>query len=293
MINKIIKVSKIFWENFIQNNKLPEFISGYDVYDYNEFRLDIKKEKFILEILSKLSKGNFILLKKTFSTEDVEFILENMFDLQKSKENFYKMDQKIPNFWRSINQNNNKMYRVPSIKDSAYYFKWNKSSNKLYDLINESWKLVLAIGGKDYKIYENNNVTDLVIPRIQIVKYPSLNGYCEEHVDGIGNQPIVYSGYLSDYKNRYLKGGAWFRKKNLNKLYLEKLFEAGDVGIFIGSLRHGVDPVKLNQSFKTEGNSINIIKNEKLNSRFWLGPNLVNSDLIDPKLKQTWGAIEN
>ena len=68
---------------------------------------------------------------------------------------------------------------------------------------------------------------------------------------------------MSKKKLDFEEGGTYFVSEN-KKLHVEDNIDIGDVGIFYGTMKHGVDSVTISK------NNINF-DNKNLNGRWWIG----------------------
>ena len=161
-----------------------------------------------------------------------------------NQSSFYKMKENCPNFWRSIDDNVSYKYAFKAVKKHLFLDGIKKSTN--LENFNKIWSYLKFLGGKDFKSFVNNTPKDLVVDRIQIVRYPEKTGYCELHSHPPNNQRLIISIYMSEILKDYQSGGTYFIKSN-KKLKVENKIKKGDVGIFYSTLKHGVDSVKLNK----------------------------------------------
>jgi len=89
-----------------------------------------------------------------------------------------------------------------------------------------------------------------------------MTGRTEPHVHDPVNQRLIISLYMSRIGSDFSSGGTYFFKKN-KKINAEKHLDIGDVGIFYATLKHGVDPVRIEKNIQ--------IKNKFTKGRWWCG----------------------
>ena len=126
------------------------------------------------------------------------------------------------------------------------------------------------------KQYQSHFLDDNLIERIQIARYPP-TGWIEPHADPLPIIRLIISGYLSKRGVDYDEGGFYMIDKKNGKLDLENHIDAGDIGFFCASLRHGLE--KIDPNIEPDIN--------KTDGRWWWGLNMHNSDVIKPELRAT------
>lgn len=194
-------------------------------------------------IVNDLAKGSFLIIKRCFSKNEINFLKKTGQNLMASKESsFYKMDRKIPNFWRDITSEHSHKYGVPVVKKSMYFFHWN-GEDKLFELINKRWDIIKILGGRESSFGKSTFPEDGFIDRIQLVEYPCGTGYLAPHQDPDHNQKCFISGYMSKIGVDFKTGGFWALNKNNKKVNLEDQLEVGDMGIGSAKIVHGVDQI--------------------------------------------------
>ena len=124
----------------------------------------------------------------------------------------------------------------------------------------------------------------MVIERLQIARYPP-TGFIETHVDANTLLRLVISGYLTTKGIHYENGGFYLVDENDKKFDIEDQIQAGDIGLFYASVRHGLDMI--------DPDGIADIK--KKDGRWWFGLNVHNSDEMESSKRQTTSPykIEN
>ena len=179
------------------------------------------------------------------------------------------MSNKCPNFWRRQDEKIAKKYSVSAIRDSYYFFRWNKKDSDIWKIFNSTWANIKLLGGLEKNSFVKNLPKDGVVDRVQIVKYPENTGYIEPHYHDPKNQRLIISVYMSKKGIDYMGGGTCFfkGKKIIN---VENKIDVGDVGIFYATLKHAVHPIK----------EVNKKIENKLRGRWWCGLYSPESDLV-------------
>ena len=239
------QINKI-WESAESKSKLPEKFTDILEVEYSHLYKVFyeNREAEFREIVFRLVGGSILLVRNAFSREEVAFLKQTMFDLQKKTESrFFKINGLIPDFWRDITAEHSHKYGVSFVRKSAYFFPWNNKKD-LFDLIYERWRIFKVLGGKDALFAENRTPADGVIDRLQIAQYPSESGYLAAHQDPIHNQRLFISGYMSKYGKDFSDGGFWATNSNNQKVLLEKQLNVGDMGAGYARIVHGVHKIK-------------------------------------------------
>lgn len=214
-----------------------------DIFNKNDFNSFEK-------IVEDLSNGSLLIIQKCFTKKEIEFLKEVGNNLMNSQESsFYKMDRKIPNFWRDITSEHSHKYGVPVVKKSMYFFHWN-GEEKLFKLINKRWDIIKILGGRESSFGKSTYPEEGFIDRIQLVEYPCGTGYLAPHQDPDHNQRCFISGYMSKIGVDFKSGGFWALNQNNEKVNLEKRIEVGDMGIGSAKIVHGVDQIDTDISSK-------------------------------------------
>ena len=133
-----------------------------------------------------------------------------------------------------------------------------------------------VFSGLSFDEFKENTPKDLVVERLQIARYPP-TGFIEPHIDANTLLRLVISGYLTTRGIEYKKGGFYLIDKNNDKHDIEDQVEAGDIGLFYASIKHGLDVI--------DPDKVPDIK--KKNGRWWFGLNVHNSDEMPEKHRKT------
>lgn len=262
-----------FWKKLRLKKKDPKFLKSVIEIEYKDFKKIFSSKVLIKNIILKLFDGNFILIKKVYQDSQIENIIKRVIKFEKkNKSKFYKLEKKVPNFYRKITKRITKKYSVATDRTSYYFFRWNKSSHFYYQTFDPLWNLIKLLNGLKKNKYKNNTPADKDhVDRIQIVKYPNKTGYIKKHYHPTVENFILISVYLSKKGEDYYSGGTYFLNRKNKKIFVEDSVDKGDVGIFFGSLWHGVD------KFIVDKNNSDV----RRRGRWWVGLYSPESDLKD------------
>jgi hypothetical protein len=257
---------KIFWET-IENKPRPKNLRNVVSLNTKLFIKNIKKNnlEYIMDLILKLYSGDVLILKKAVNKKYINELKKKLVAFStKNPSNFYKMTEGCPNFWRRQDENIAKKYSFKAVRDSFYFFRWNNERFNIWKTFNDFWGCIKMLGGLNYNSYVNNTPKDLVIDRVQVVRYPENTGHTESHFHDPINQRIIISVYMSKKNKDYNNGGTYFFKNNKKK-NIENNLDIGDIGLFYSTLHHGVDKVSINKKIKSN------YKNKNLFGRWWCG----------------------
>jgi hypothetical protein len=246
----------------IRKNK-PRNLRRIVAITYGNFIKILKDNNKIKKIINNLYSGDFYIIKNVIRKNEIERLKKDLIDYSKKKpSSFFKILENCPNFWRRQDEDIAKKYSFVAVRDSFYFFRWNKEKLGIFKLFNPIWRYIKYLSGLNFDEYEKNTPKDVVVDRVQIVKYPEDSGYTVPHVHDPINQRLIISIYFSQKGLDYSSGGTYFYKNN-KKINLENKIDVGDAGIFYATLKHGVDPVKIKSSIK--------VKDYDYRGRWWCG----------------------
>jgi hypothetical protein len=271
MLKKNVKL-ELYWKN-IESRKKPIFLRKIRLIKKSYLYKIIKSgaNNSLMKIVSNLYKGDFYIIKKVIKKKDIDYLKIKLVKYSKiNKSTFYKMYEGCPNFWRRQDESIARKYSFKAVRDSFYFFRWNKENFGIWRIFNKIWRHLKYLEGLDPYKYEKNTPKDLTIDRIMVVKYPENTGLAEPHVHSTINQKFGISVYFSKLGKDYSSGGTYFFIKKGKKFNVEKKIDIGDTGIFYNSVIHGVDPVKIDRNLK------NVKKD--LRGRWWCGLYSPDSD---------------
>ena len=267
------------WENLEQNKTIPSIYKKVVFVEYKEFVEKIIKQdpKFVKETVGSLYSGNMFIIKNALDNKTVNYIIDEVHKFTKSKPSkFHRMLEGVPNFHRWIEKDLINSYSIKYTKHSIHMFAWNEDIADVRKIIMEVCRPIKLLSGLSMFEFEKNTPKDLIVERLQIARYPP-TGFIEPHVDANTLMRLVISGYLSTRSIDYKKGGFYFVDNNDEKQDIENQIEAGDIGLFYPSIRHGlemIDPDKEPDINKKDG-------------RWWFGLNVHNSDEMKSSERHT------
>ena len=244
------KTFKAAWQKLENSKELPSRIRNLIKIDFKEFEEKVLKEEssFVEEITNSIYNGDCYIIKNAFSKKFMNDLRDNTFAYFKNKPStFHKMLQNCPDFHRKIDKEIGKKYSFKVCKHAFYFFPWNNDELKIFKSINEKWRLIKKLMGLKFDEFEKNTPKDGVVDRIQVVQYPSRDGFLETHTDPYKFQKFFISGYMSKKGKDYEGGGFYFLDKNDKNLNIEDSIDIGDLGIGYATVAHGVDPVNVDK----------------------------------------------
>lgn len=257
---------KIFWET-VENKPRPKYLRHVVNINSKEFINNLKKNniEYIFDLILKLYSGDFLILKNAVDKKYLNQLKKRLVNFSlKNPSNFFKMTEGCPNFWRRQDENIAKKYSFKAVRDSFYFFRWNKEKFNIWKTFNDIWGYIKILGGLRFNSYVKNTPKDTVVDRIQVVRYPGNTGYTVPHFHDPINQRIIISVYMSKKNKDYNNGGTYFFKNNKKK-NIESSLDIGDIGLFYSTLHHGVDKVSISKKIKLN------YKNKNLFGRWWCG----------------------
>ena len=269
------------WKKIELTGEKPSNYNNLIQIDYDEFILKIIEQdpNYIRSFVESVYSGDLYLLKNSINNDEIEYIKNEFGKFTKNNEStFYQMLENTPNFHRWIDKSAaSNSYALKHIKHSYFLFPWNKDETGVREIIMSPHRPLKFAAGLSPSEYEKNTPKDKIVERVQIVRYVP-KGFVEPHVDPVPICRFVFSAYLSKRGDSdYQEGGFYMVDKKNGKLDIEKSIDAGDIGFFYASLRHGVEVIDP----KKEAN-----RSER-GGRWWIGYNIHNSDFIESKKRHT------
>ncbi len=256
-----------YWKKIENSKNYPNYFRDISNIDSQEFLNIFDKKNFneMYKLIDNLYEGNFILIKNCFNQYFIDNLKLQLTEYSKNtKSSFHKMKEGCPNFHRIQDESTLNKYSINAIRHSFYFFRWNDDDFSLFSKFDPYWSSIKFLGGLDFDTFKNNTPKDKIVDRIQIVRYPNKTGFIEPHQHHPINQRLIISIYMSEQNQDFTNGGTYFVDKNENKINCENKINAGDVGIFYATMKHGVDSV-------TVDNSCNNYNDQDLSGRWWIG----------------------
>ena len=167
------------------------------------------------------------------------------------------MLDECPNFHVSNKKNN-----IAPVKDnydetahSHYFFRWNKDEINIFQKFDKIWDLIKIFSGLEKDSYKLNKPKDLILDRIQIIRYPLNEGYITTHCDASAWQKLNIGICFNEQGKEFNEGGLYLLDKNDKKINIEGKLEIGDCFCWIPTIFHGVDIPKLTNHNNKNWNS--------------------------------------
>jgi len=267
------------WKRLENKQNFPSVYRKLVFVDYEEFASKIIEQdsKFVKETVNNLYSGDMYILKNSIKKKKVKHIIDEIHKFtQSSPSSFHKMLEGIPNFHRWIGKDLINAYTIKYTKHSTHIFPWNEDISDVRKIIMEVCRPLKFLAGLSFDEFKENTPKDLIVERLQIARYPP-TGFIEPHIDANTLLRLVISGYLTTRGVDYEKGGFYLVDKNDGKLDIENQVEAGDIGLFYASIRHGLDEIDPKKTPDIK----------KKNGRWWFGLNVHNSDEMSETDRKT------
>ena len=253
MINLQTKILRK-WEELEKNNKLPSEINKVNEIEYKEFLQLFENSNFkkIEQLMEEFYLGSIFVVKNSFSKKFIEKVksyLINNFDNTDST--FHKTKENCPNFHRVIGDKESSKYVLKSNRHDYYFFPWNRDKEKLdlFDYFYPKWRLIKLLSGLKRDEFEKNTPKDGTIDRLLFRIYPNNTGHLEAHTDP-PTLRIVSGIQMSKKGKDFDDGGLYFFKDN-KPFDVEFFFDVGDISLFYGTLKHGVQKISSNRNSNT------------------------------------------
>jgi len=242
---------KEYWDLLERTSSIPTKVNKVLILDFSEIKKKILEgdQEYLKKIMESLFKGDFYILKNSFSKEFMVSLRRRSFELYKSKPSeFHKMLEEAPDFHRIIDIEVGKKYAIKMCKHSFYYYPWNKDPLKIFEPIYKRWRIIKKLMGLNFREYEKNTPKNGVVDRIQVVQYPSKIGYLEPHTDPHKNQRLFFSGYMSKQGEDFDGLGFYLIDRENKIVEVEHKIDVGDVGIGYSTIYHGVAPINIDKT---------------------------------------------
>ncbi len=272
------------WSKQEKEKNIPSACRKLVFVDYKEFASKIVKQdpKFVNDVVTNLYSGDMYILKNSIDKSRAKYIIDEIHKFtQSSPSSFYKMLEGIPNFHRWIGKDLVNAYSIKYTKHSTHIFPWNDDISDVRKIIMEVCRPLKFLAGLSFDEFKENTPKDLIIERLQIARYPP-TGFIEPHIDANTLLRLVISGYLTTRGVEYKKGGFYLIDNNNDKHDIEDQVEAGDIGLFYASIKHGLDVIDSDKDPDIK----------KKNGRWWFGLNVHNSDEMPEKNRKTTSPVE-
>lgn len=237
---------KAKWEFLEKNAKSSLVMRNTVVMEFSEFRDKVysNDQKNVDQLAESLFNGDVYVLKRAFPPEFLLNLKKKAHEIgEKKSESYHPMIDGVPDQHRIIDHEVSKNYTYTANRHSYFFFKWNGDPLKMFDEVNERWRVFKYLGGFPKDMYENNLPHDGVIDRIQLAHYPAGGGGLEPHQDPILNQKVIIGGIISKRGIDYKTGGIFFMNSKKERVEVEEHLDIGDMFCAYPTVVHGVNPV--------------------------------------------------
>jgi hypothetical protein len=234
------------WIKNLRKQNFPSYCNDVIYINYNEFvSLISKPDKELWDLIKRMSTGTVLIAKNALNKIEVQTIKKRTMNFfQNTPSTFFRVQEGVENFHRKIDQETGKKYGATTARHSAYTFPWNNDDTGCRKEIMKVWSNVKKFSGLNAQSYETNTPINGVVDRIQVALYPRKEGFLNCHVDPFHNQLTFISLYLSKRGDgSYSEGGFFSLNKYGNKVDLEKNIDEGDLGLGVGTIKHGVSQI--------------------------------------------------
>ena len=238
------------WQKLLKEDYFPSYLNDLQSFEFLDFEKIIndnneKSEKLLNEVFN----GDSLIIKNVFNRDEIKELKDAIFNIEISqKEQNYRMIEECPNFHVSNKKNN-----IAPVKDnydetahSHYFFRWNKDEINIFKKFDKIWDLIKVFSGLEKNSYKLHKPVDLIVDRIQIIRYPLNEGYITTHCDASAWQKLNIGICFNEKGKEFDEGGLYLLDKDENKINIEEKLEIGDCFCWIPTIFHGVDIPKLN-----------------------------------------------
>jgi hypothetical protein len=247
------------WQKLLKKNYFPSYLNAVESLHFNDFKkIILNKDDKSEKLLNNVFKGNSLIIKNVFNKQEIIDLKDSIFNIESNQQeqNFRMLDE-CPNFHLS-----NKKNSIAPIKDnydetahSHYFFRWNKDEINIFLKFDKIWDLIKIFSGLEKDSYKLNKPKNLIVDRIQIIRYPLNEGYITTHCDASAWQKLNIGVCFNEKGKEFNEGGLYLLDKNENKINIEDKLEIGDCFCWIPTIFHGVDIPKLNNDKNKNWNS--------------------------------------
>ena len=250
---------KNHWQKLLEKDYFPSYLNNVQSFGFNDFQKTIldqddKSEK----LLNQVFNGDSLIIKNVFNKQEIIDLKDSIFDIENNqKEENFRMLDECPNFHVSNKKNN-----IAPIKDnydetahSHYFFRWNKDEINIFQKFDKIWDLIKIFSGLEKDSYKQNKPKDLILDRIQIIRYPLNEGYITTHCDASAWQKLNIGICFNEQGKEFNEGGLYLLNRDEKKVNIEDKLQIGDCFCWIPTIFHGVEIPKLSNHNNKNWNS--------------------------------------
>ncbi len=237
------------WQKLLEKDYFPSYLNSVQSFEFKDFKKIVLDENDkSKKLLNDVFTGDSLIIKNVFNKKEIIDLKDSIFDIENNQEekNFRMLDE-CPNFHVSNKKNN-----IAPVKDnydetahSHYFFRWNKDEINIFQKFDKIWDLIKIFSGLEKDSYKFNKPKDLILDRIQIIRYPLNEGYITTHCDASAWQKLNIGICFNEQGKEFNEGGLYLLDKNDKKINIEGKLEIGDCFCWIPTIFHGVEIPKL------------------------------------------------
>ena len=237
------------WQKLLEKDYFPSYLNSVQSFEFKDFqKIVLDENDKSKKLLNDVFTGDSLIIKNVFNKKEIIDLKDSIFDIEKNQEekNFRMLDE-CPNFHVSNKKNN-----IAPVKDnydetahSHYFFRWNKDEINIFKKFDKIWDLIKIFSGLEKDSYKLNKPKDLILDRIQIIRYPLNEGYITTHCDASAWQKLNIGICFNEQGKEFNEGGLYLLDKNDKKINIEDKLEIGDCFCWIPTIFHGVEIPKL------------------------------------------------
>ena len=230
------------WSEALAGGRTPKYLRSVVRIPYPEFRDKVHgSEKFAREFVESAHGGDFWIVENGFSRQQVELIRESTIAFRGSQPpSNVKVVEGCPNFHCIVDGSTAPKGGYVAIDHSSYLYRWNGDQFKLFETLDEAWKLLKVISGRHPDEYAANTPKDLLVDRIQIIQYPHGVGQISPHGDPYVAMKVNLGVFLSTHGVDFKEGGFFISDRPNHPVLLDPQMKAGDIPIWFSHMVHGV-----------------------------------------------------
>ncbi len=237
------------WQKLLEKDYFPSYLNSVQSFEFKDFqKIVLDENDKSKKLLNDVFTGDSLIIKNVFNKKEIIDLKDSIFDIENNQEekNFRMLDE-CPNFHVSNKKNN-----IAPVKDnydetahSHYFFRWNKDEINIFQKFDKIWDLIKIFSGLEKDSYKFNKPKDLILDRIQIIRYPLNEGYITTHCDASAWQKLNIGICFNEQGKEFNEGGLYLLDKNDKKINIEGKLEIGDCFCWIPTIFHGVEIPKL------------------------------------------------